>query len=37
MKFIKIKWFIGVLSICLLYWLIDSVWSYYSFEINLRA
>lgn len=37
MRSIKIKWFLGVLGICLVYWLIDSIWSYYSFEINLRA
>lgn len=37
MKFSKAKWFLSVLCICLLYWLIDSVWSYFSFEYNLRA
>ncbi len=33
----KLKWFSGVLIICLLYWTADSIWSYLSFEINLRA
>ena len=37
MRFSKIKWFLGVMGICLLYWLIDSVWSYFSFEFNLKA
>ena len=37
MRFSKVKWFLCVLGICLLYWLIDSAWSYYSFELNFRS
>ena len=37
MKLSKVKWFLAVFCVCLLYWLIDSVWSYFSFELNLRT
>ena len=37
MNFRKLQWPLGVLGACIIYWLIDSVWSYLSFEINLKA
>ena len=37
MKFPKIQWPLGILGVCIFYWLIDSVWSYLSFEYNLRS
>ena len=30
------KGFAGVALICLIYWIIDSIWSYFSFEQNLK-
>ncbi len=33
---LKIKGFFGIGLVCLFYWIADSIWSYLSFEYNLR-
>jgi signal transduction histidine kinase/ActR/RegA family two-component response regulator len=33
----RLKGFALLASICLFYWVLDSIWSYYSFETNLKS
>ncbi len=32
----RLKGYIGLTIVCFLYWVLDSIWSYFSFEYNLR-
>jgi len=32
----RLKGYIGLSLVCLFYWVLDSIWSYLSFEVNLR-
>ena len=35
--FARWKFYLCLLGVCLLYWLIDSTWSFFSFEQNIRV